>query len=91
MIMQVMPQTFKKQKFLEELHLAQNNISKLTADMFIGLSSLIVSYVMHLYINADVNIELTINIKSINIMIQYVIDIHCRWCMFSRLVMHVKC
>lgn len=43
MIMKVMPETFTKQKFLEELHLAQNNISELTADMFIGLSNLIVS------------------------------------------------
>lgn len=55
MIMQVNPQTFKKQKFLEELHLAQNNISKLTAEMFKGLSSLIVSYVMGLCINVDNN------------------------------------
>ncbi|MPC24295.1 Leucine-rich repeat neuronal protein 2 [Portunus trituberculatus] len=42
MITEVMPETFKKQKFLEELHLAQNNISKLTKKMFVGLSNLIV-------------------------------------------------
>lgn len=42
MITEVMPGTFKKQKFLEELHLAQNNISKLTKEMFMGLSNLIV-------------------------------------------------
>lgn len=41
-IMQVMPKTFENQRQLEELYLAQNNISALAADMFLGLSKLIV-------------------------------------------------
>lgn len=50
MIMQVKVGTFSKQTYLEELHLAQNNISELTAGMFIGLSNLIVSYyVIHMH------------------------------------------
>ena len=43
MIMRIMPKTFENQLQLEELHLAQNNISELESDMFFGLDSLIVS------------------------------------------------
>lgn len=43
MIRQVDPNTFMRQRLLEELHLAQNNISNLSAEMFFGLSNLIVS------------------------------------------------
>ena len=56
MIMQVKPKTFQKQRYLEELHLAQNNISKLTADMFIGLVNLTVSNVMHVCVIMDISI-----------------------------------
>ncbi|KAK3875817.1 hypothetical protein Pcinc_019331 [Petrolisthes cinctipes] len=42
MIMKVHPETFRNQQNLEELHLAENNISIIAADMFIGLSNLIV-------------------------------------------------
>ncbi|ROT63606.1 Insulin-like growth factor-binding protein complex acid labile chain [Penaeus vannamei] len=41
-LLHVKPKTFEMQVHLEELHLAQNNISELEADMFIGLSKLIV-------------------------------------------------
>ncbi|KAK4292103.1 hypothetical protein Pmani_035107 [Petrolisthes manimaculis] len=40
--MKVHPETFRNQQSLEELHLAENNISTITADMFIGLTNLIV-------------------------------------------------
>ncbi|KAK4308756.1 hypothetical protein Pmani_019567 [Petrolisthes manimaculis] len=42
MIMQVRPETFRNQQHLEELHLAENNIANITADMFLGLTNLIV-------------------------------------------------
>lgn len=44
MIMQVSPETFKNQKKLKELHLAENNISNISSNTFVGLSNLIVSF-----------------------------------------------